>query len=137
MKAALFITFLLCSDMVTGYLDQFKWKKRILLVFESPTKEATAEFEALIKENEGELEERDLIIFIVRSSNIDTYLTTQILDVSPSKIRVDFGVSLTEQSVVLIGKDGTVKLRETLPTSLDKIFDTIDQMPMRQEEMGD
>jgi hypothetical protein len=37
---------------------------------------------------------------------------------------------------VLVGKDGTVKLKRQGPTALADIFGLIDSMPMRQREMG-
>lgn len=36
---------------------------------------------------------------------------------------------------ILLGKDGGEKLRSTKPVSLQKLFSTIDAMPMRQSEM--
>ena len=39
--------------------------------------------------------------------------------------------------VVLIGKDGGVKLRKPLPYSVREISRTIDKMPMRQQEVED
>ena len=38
-------------------------------------------------------------------------------------------------SVILIGKDGGVKLRSAEPVSAEAIFGLIDGMPMRQREM--
>jgi len=37
--------------------------------------------------------------------------------------------------VILIGKDGELKLRKELPVELSEIFSVIDAMPMRQREM--
>lgn len=37
--------------------------------------------------------------------------------------------------VILVGLDGTVKLRQNQPVSTDKLFSLIDSMPMRQREM--
>ena len=37
--------------------------------------------------------------------------------------------------LLLIGKDGTVKLRSEKPVSISDIFGLIDSMPMRQQEM--
>ena len=37
--------------------------------------------------------------------------------------------------VLLIGKDGGVKLRSTEPVSTDELFALIDSMPMRRREM--
>lgn len=42
--------------------------------------------------------------------------------------------SLTSFSVVLIGKDGGVKLAQTQPLSPADLFGTVDKMPMRQQE---
>ncbi|NMG19341.1 hypothetical protein DP116_07665 [Brasilonema bromeliae SPC951] len=36
---------------------------------------------------------------------------------------------------VLVGKDGGVKRRETTPVQAKAIFDEIDAMPMRRQEM--
>jgi len=37
--------------------------------------------------------------------------------------------------VLLIGKDGGVKLRSSGPVSMKDLFGLIDSMPMRQQEM--
>lgn len=36
---------------------------------------------------------------------------------------------------ILFGKDGGEKMRSTIPVSLEKLYYTIDAMPMRQEEI--
>jgi len=38
--------------------------------------------------------------------------------------------------VVLIGKDGGEKLRSAQPITAERLFATIDAMPMRQSETG-
>jgi hypothetical protein len=38
-------------------------------------------------------------------------------------------------TVVLVGKDGGDKLQSTTPITLQKLYETIDAMPMRREEM--
>ncbi len=37
--------------------------------------------------------------------------------------------------VILVGLDGTIKLRQDQPITTDKLFSLIDSMPMRQREM--
>jgi len=37
--------------------------------------------------------------------------------------------------VILVGLDGSIKLRQNTPISNDKLFELIDSMPMRQQEM--
>ena len=46
-----------------------------------------------------------------------------------------FHVAPADFTVVLIGKDGGAKLRSSKPLSMDKLNETIDAMPMRQQEM--
>ncbi|RZK33884.1 MAG: DUF4174 domain-containing protein, partial [Hymenobacter sp.] len=41
---------------------------------------------------------------------------------------------LTSFSVVLIGKDGGVKLAQTQPLAPENLFGTVDKMPMRKQE---
>lgn len=41
----------------------------------------------------------------------------------------------TDFEVILIGLDGTIKLRQNKPVSTDKLFELIDSMPMRQREI--
>jgi hypothetical protein len=38
-------------------------------------------------------------------------------------------------AVVLVGKDGSVKLRRTSPIQFKELAATVDAMPMRQDEM--
>ena len=46
-----------------------------------------------------------------------------------------FHVTPADFVVILIGKDGGEKLRSVKPISFEKLAETIDTMPMRQEEM--
>ena len=39
------------------------------------------------------------------------------------------------ERILLVGKDGGVKLRSEEPVSIQRIFDLIDSMPMRRREM--
>jgi len=39
------------------------------------------------------------------------------------------------QGIILIGKDGGVKLRKTYIVEANEVFDLIDLMPMRRSEM--
>ncbi len=57
------------------------------------------------------------------------------LSVAPH-MRCQFDVGEGEFCTILIGKDGTLKLRSTVLVSVSDIFGLIDTMPMRQEEMS-
>jgi len=55
---------------------------------------------------------------------------------SVQDIRKRLGVVGGSFQVLLIGKDGGVKLRSSEPVSMKDLFGLIDSMPMRQQEMG-
>jgi hypothetical protein len=46
-----------------------------------------------------------------------------------------YNVSATQFTFILIGKDGTEKLRRKSPVTLDELYQLIDGMPMRKIEM--
>jgi hypothetical protein len=50
-------------------------------------------------------------------------------------LRERFRVPSGAFSIILVGKDGGVKLDRQDRTSLEEIFALIDSMPMRQQEM--
>jgi len=54
---------------------------------------------------------------------------------SVQAIRKRLGVQAGTFQVLLIGKDGGVKLRSREPVSVNDLFGLIDSMPMRQQEM--
>jgi hypothetical protein len=47
----------------------------------------------------------------------------------------ELGQSLTQFAVVLIGKDGGVKRTSAKPLPPADLFNTVDKMPMRRQEM--
>ena len=49
-------------------------------------------------------------------------------------LRRRFDVPEGEFRAILVGKDGGPKLRSASPIGSEKLFDTIDAMPMRQDE---
>jgi hypothetical protein len=50
-------------------------------------------------------------------------------------VRRRFGVAAGSFRVVLLGKDGGVKLRSSEPLAVDRLDSLIDGMPMRRLEM--
>lgn len=123
------------SNNVMTSLDDYKWQNRLLLVF-APKEDATYQQQMqLFKEQQPGFDERDLLLVqllaagtsSINNQPIDAQLATQ--------IRKRFNVADQEFQVILIGKDGTGKRRDRSPVSPEVIFDEIDAMPMRQQEM--
>lgn len=103
-------------------LDQYRWEARPVLVFgASPdAPDYVRQMEALRAAGSG-LIERDILVFS------DTGISDE------GALRGRFAPE--DFLVVLIGKDGGVKLSHTSPISTETLFRTIDAMPMRQREM--
>ncbi len=117
-------------------LRQYQWANRLLLVFAPALGEPL--FRALhesVAERRADIEDRDLVVFEMLEtgpSNQDG----EALDPEEARLlRERFRVPSGTFSVILVGKDGEVKLERQDRTSLEEIFALIDSMPMRQQEM--
>lgn len=103
-------------------LSQFVWEKRPIIVFaESPNDpNFTLQMEYL-EERALELAERDVVVLTDTDPSVQSALRT--------KLRPR-GFML-----VLIGKDGGVKLRKPLPWDVRELTRSIDKMPIRKREL--
>lgn len=108
-------------------IQNHQWKDRVLLLCASST--AQADF---VKQKQHlasvkkELNEQELIVLDIRHEELN----------ADDKIYLQraVGVPAGELSVVLIGKDGGVKLKQATPVTSQALFSTIDAMPMRRQE---
>ena len=109
-------------DAAQVNLDDFKWQARPLIVFaDSPFDPAFTEQMDLLTQDLPDLIDRDILWVFDTAPD------------APSDVRKmlrphGFGV-------VLIGKDGGMKLRNALPWDMREISRVIDKMPMRQREV--
>lgn len=103
-------------------LSEFRWKKRPVLVFaDSADDPAFIEQMELLHDREVELAERDVIVLT------DTDPAAR----SPLRLKMrPRGFML-----VLVGKDGGIKLRKPFPWDVREITRSIDKMPMRKREI--
>lgn len=117
-------------------LARYRWKNRLLLLF-SPSKNDKAYIKQIrdIRENEAEIKDRDLIIFRF-FKNSDGYFDNEVIPFEDVKRAYrEFQMNEDQFSILLIGKDGGVKMNAQHYMQTDDIFNIIDQMPMRQDEM--
>jgi hypothetical protein len=117
-------------------LNEYRGKRRPLLLFApSPADEAYRHQKNLLDAAAARAAERDVVVIEVfdgRQASADG------VDIGPAAardLRDTFAPPADGLTVVLVGKDGAEKLRQT-GTVLDptQLFDLIDSMPMRQEE---
>ncbi|MEM9968965.1 MAG: DUF4174 domain-containing protein [Pseudomonadota bacterium] len=103
-------------------LSEFRWKNRPVLVFaDSEDDPAFIEQLELLSEDAAELSERDVIV--LTDTNPDARSALR-LKMRPRGFML-----------VLVGKDGGIKLRKPFPWSVREISRSIDKMPMRQREI--
>ena len=105
-------------------LNDFVWLKRPIVVFaDSPNDPIFARQMELLHERRADLEERDVVVLTDTDPNEQSALR--------KKLRPR-GFAL-----VLIGKDGGVKLRKPKPWAVRELGRVIDKMPLRQQEIED
>ena len=117
-------------------LDQFKWKNRLLFIF--APEEGDSIFQALqseISTQPDEISERDLVVFKIFETGPSYQQNIQIDTRTAAAIRTKFAAPPGQFTCILVGKDGGIKLRQDSQVKLEKVFNLIDAMPMRREEM--
>jgi hypothetical protein len=117
------------SDTSAEGLDQFAWHKRLLVVF-APDARAlslTTQRAAIARDHEA-FAARDLITIEVVGDKVSG------ASVSARILRQHYGVPDDAFQVLLIGKDTGVKIRSGKPVAATQLTQTIDAMPMRQQE---
>lgn len=109
-------------------LEDFQWKKRLLVVTESND----ALSSKLVAEQVG-LAERDIELFILKGPEAPGKLPGAALDQALRKhMKIRAGVA----EVLLLGKDGRTTLRwKAADFTIASLFAKIDAMPMRAREM--
>lgn len=127
---ALLVLMLQFNGMSAQELAEFRWKNRVLLIIDTNNNLPVRDLQVnkFVSRND-EMEERDLVLLVCTGK--------EVLDKDGLKIDIDPDkISYGEfQGVILIGKDGGVKLRKKFIAEPKEIFDLIDQMPMRRAEM--
>lgn len=127
---------LMAETHVDQSLNQYSWEKRQLIVF-TPNQDHAEYliFKQALKNSVLEIEDRKLHTWHVVNNEAVTLDYQEVNDFTSAEIRSNFNVDINDFSIVLIGYDQEEKLRLTR-TDLNTIFDTIDQMPMRIQELS-
>lgn len=115
-------------------LEQFQWKSRVIVIFSDDDNSRAARQENQLLGDRDGLAERDIVVLRVRGSTVlPLFGTGEGLD--GDELRRDLQATEPgEFAAVLVGKDGTVKLRVSEPISDGELFSIIDSMPVRAAE---
>ena len=124
------------KEILSMDLTQFQWKNRLLFIFAKDVKHPFfKELQSQIAAQKAEVEDRDLIVFEVPEKGPARMGTTPLDRQQVDSIRNHFAVPIDTFSLILIGKDGGIKLKRDDQVDLSEVFGLIDSMPMRQREM--
>ena len=117
-------------------LSQYQWDHRLLLLFAPNQSDSQLEKQIkTLRQSACDVNDRDmLVIQFVKGPNALT-LNGRILPFDENKIRTAYRTDDNNFTVILIGKDGGEKMRSQEIIAVHDIFDEIDTMPMRQDEM--
>jgi hypothetical protein len=116
-----------------GGLDGYRWKSRLLVISAPDAADRRLIRQSgLLDSHALGVRQRDLVI--VRLIG-DVVQTSDGRSLTASAARAATGLAADRFGVALVGKDGETKFRRDEPVTPDDLFQTIDAMPMRQEEM--
>ncbi len=116
-------------------LASLRDRARPLLIFAPRPDDPQLEIQLRrLHDDAAEVSERDVVVIDVPYESPAT--TASLLTPDDAQAaRRRFNVAPGDFAVILIGKDGGEKLRSSKPLSMQRLRDTIDAMPMRQQEM--
>ena len=122
--------------MRTVDLTSYQWKNRLLLVFALDRSDPQCQIQRSLLAREGpELADGDLLVFWLYDRVSGQVGDRPIAPETTRRLREELGLPEGGFHVLLIGKDGGVKLRSEAPIQPERFYKTIDAMPMRQAEM--
>jgi hypothetical protein len=116
-------------------LKSYQWKNRLLLVFAPDENNPAYQKQMqLFQGQQADFSERDLLLVEILTEGTSRATGKVIDEADVTKVRSRFQ-SPQDFRVILVGKDGTQKRSDSKPVEAKVIFNEIDAMPMRQQEM--
>lgn len=119
-------------------LNPLQWNKRVILIFKDASNQVAQEQHEQFTANQQALDERDLTVITIPASGALLIDGIPQPDSEALAFRESFDIKMSAAdgfAVILIGKDGGEKSRNTETTPWSNFAQLIDSMPMRQSEM--
>jgi hypothetical protein len=119
-------------------LGLYHWEARVLVVSApgSDDPQLKAQIDAL-DASRDDFADRDLVLVTLLDDGVSTAGSRELSVEEAAAAREALGIRAGSFALRLIGKDGSVKLSNDEPTSMDDIYALIDTMPMRRREQSD
>ncbi|MBT8237722.1 MAG: DUF4174 domain-containing protein [Croceitalea sp.] len=103
-------------------LASYKWKNRVIILFSNTNSKLMNQQFRLLNEQVASLQDRDIVVLTPNSVD-------QLSHKKNIKLEEDF------VGLILIGKDGGIKLKKSFVVEPEVIFNLVDSMPMRRAEI--
>ena len=117
-------------------LSKFKWRNRILVFSTQNLKDEAfvTQWESF-KGSTKKIDDRNILLFVLSKGRLLDKELKVVPNYHIAPLRKKYNIPQSYEGITLIGKDGGVKLQKSFKTEPRLIFEAIDQMPMRQQEM--
>ena len=134
--SVIFMGILGATPLQAADLGRYQWEHRLLLIFApSPSDQYVTALEKNLMAKSADVLDRDLIVYRIFETGT-SYSNRQMMPPEDAEyLRRRFKARSGEIRLILIGKDGGVKMAGDEKTTLQSVFDLIDTMPMRRQEM--
>ena len=118
-------------------LSQHHWNERVILLFANHSEQIDLQTQIdLLTQNKEEVTERALVIYQIFESHVLSPNKKVLTSADAVALRNSHDISSGEAfTFLLIGKDGTEKMRSEKVVSMSRLFSLIDAMPMRRAEI--
>ncbi|MBX5149591.1 DUF4174 domain-containing protein [Rhizobium lentis] len=112
-------------------LEQFRDSKRVLIIFADAQDDRAAIQDEWLRNAQMRLIEEDVEVFMIAGGGaFSLFDDGWELDADDIRERLQ-GPSYSEFGLILIGRDGAVKLRSSEPRTAEEIFAALDKLPKK------
>ncbi|GAB5503067.1 MAG: hypothetical protein Pyrs2KO_17220 [Pyruvatibacter sp.] len=132
----------LCVTPTFAQIDRLERTYRpIIVVAEASNDPVLDDIRIVLRQSRDALADRDVMVITVVGDDVTAW--DPALDEAPghsfdaTRLRTSYGQAGAPISITLVGKDGGIKDRGTVPSDIQDMVDLIDTMPMRQREIED
>jgi|SRR6056297_1058681 len=116
-------------------LSDYQWKNRLVILVDEglETEAIRSQFKAIVSKPD-ELIERDILLFQLTPKTI-VLSNGEKAKLSVNETYSTLSITKNFKGILLIGKDGGIKLKKPFEVNTADIFALIDGMPMRKSEI--
>ncbi len=117
-------------------MGTLRWKKRPLLLFAEDEGDPRLQQQlSAVQATRSQFDERDMLLVVILGTGPSRVEERVLTAEDAERLRDSYGVDGGTFALRLVGKDGGVKREARDVVPMDALYDLIDAMPMRREEM--